>query len=295
MKINKVANNNEIRKGDNNMIEVFKNDEFGEIRVIMVNDEPYFVGKDIVERLNYEKKYSDVIKKHCDKEDYILVNKTQPHFGDEFNYKILGQRGGYLINESGLYSLILSSKLPTAKKFKRWVTSEVLPTIRKTGGYVNNEDLFINTYFPFADDGTKAIFKSTLETVRKQNEIIASQKKTIENQNQDLMHKEDVIIGFVDEIDLAKKRQVLNRVVRYKTNNYSQRWNELYKQFEMKYHIDLKRRMETYNLSHKPKVKNKLDYIDKVLNKVSELYDIACKLYENDVKELVQEMYGLTQ
>ena len=53
--------------------------------------------------------------------------------------------------------------------------------------------------------------------------------------------------------------------------------------------------METYNLSHKPKVKNKLDYIDKVLNKVSELYDIACKLYENDVKELVQEMYGLTQ
>ena len=271
-----------------NKLQVFKNKEFGEIRVVEIDGEPYFVGKDVASVLGY-KDLKHSILDHVDEEDRVN-SKTQGQNAPEF-----GQRGTWLINESGLYSLILSSKLPNAKKFKRWVTSEVLPTIRKTGGYVNDEDLFINTYFPFADDGTKAIFKSTLETVRKQNEIIASQKKTIENQNQDLMHKEDVIIGFVDEIDLAKKRQVLNRVVRYKTNNYSQRWNELYKQFEMKYHIDLKRRMETYNLSHKPKVKNKLDYIDRILNKVPELYDIACKLYENDVKELVQEMYGLTQ
>ena len=271
-----------------NKLQVFKNEEFGEIRTLEIDGEPYFVGKDVASVLGY-KDLKHSILDNADEEDRVN-SKTQGQNAPEF-----GQRGTWLINESGLYSLILSSKLPTAKKFKRWVTSEVLPTIRKTGGYVNDEDLFINTYFPFADDGTKAIFKSTLETVRKQNEIIASQKKTIENQNQDLMHKEDVIIGFVDEIDLAKKRQVLNRVVRYKTNNYSQRWNELYKQFEMKYHIDLKRRMETYNLSHKPKVKNKLDYIDRILNKVPELYDIACKLYENDVKELVQEMYGLTQ
>ena len=268
-----------------NKLQVFKNEEFGEIRTLEIDGEPYFVGKDVASVLGYAKPLN-AISKHVDEDDSLKrglidsLGRTQQTI---------------VINESGLYSLILSSKLPNAKKFKRWVTSEVLPTIRKTGGYVNDEDLFINTYFPFADDNTKTIFKSTLETVRKQNEIIASQKKTIENQNQDLMHKEDVIIGFVDEIDLAKKRQVLNRVVRYKTNNYSQRWNELYKQFEMKYHIDLKRRMETYNLSHKPKVKNKLDYIDKVLNKVSELYDIACKLYENDVKALVQEMYGLTQ
>ena len=283
MKNNKVVNNNEIRK-ENNNIEIFKNEEFGEIRTIVVNGEPMFVGKDVASALGY-KDTAKAIRVHVDEEDKGVDEMDTPG----------GVQNITVINESGLYSLILSSKLPNAKKFKRWVTSEVLPTIRKTGGYVNDEDLFINTYFPFADDGTKAIFKSTLETVRKQNEIIASQKKTIENQNQDLMHKEDVIIGFVDEIDLAKKRQVLNRVVRYKTNNYSQRWNELYKQFEMKYHVDLKRRIETYNLSHKPKVKNKLDYIDRVLNKVSELYDIACKLYENDVKELVQEMYGLTQ
>ena len=94
-------------------------------------------------------------------------------------------------------------------------------------------------------------------------------------------------------VHLAQKRQVLVRVVKYKTSNYRERWNELYKQFEMKYHIDLKRRFNTYNENNKPKLKNKLDYIDKVLNKIPELYEIACKLYENDVKELVKEMYGI--
>ena len=198
----------------------------------------------------------------------------------------LNNRGENFLTESGVYKLIFKSHKEEAEKFQDWVTDEVLPTIRKTGGYVNNDELFINTYLPFADDTTKSLFKGTLETVRKQNEVIAEQKKTIE-------HKEDVIIGLVDEIDLAQKRQVLVRVVKYKTSNYRERWNELYKQFEMKYHINLKRRFNTYNENNKPKLKNKLDYIDKVLNKIPELYEIACKLYENDIKELVKEMYGI--
>ncbi|EJR56555.1 hypothetical protein IIM_00487 [Bacillus cereus VD107] len=78
-----------------------------------------------------------------------------------------------VINESGLYSLVLKSRKPQAKSFKKWITSEVLPTIRKTGGYVNNDDLFVNTYLAHADEMTKTLFKSTLETVRKQNEKIA--------------------------------------------------------------------------------------------------------------------------
>ena len=270
----------------NNELEIFKNDEFGQIRTIVIDNEPYFVVRDLITALGYQKSYSDVLKQQCDEDDYFICDKTHPLTGVEFNYKSLGQRGGYFVNESGMYSLILGSELKTAKKFKKWITSVVLPTIRKTGGYVNNDELFINTYLPFADDTTKSLFKGTLETVRKQNEVIAEQKKTIE-------HKEDVIIGLVDEIDLAQKRQVLVRVVKYKTSNYRERWNELYKQFEMKYHIDLKRRFNTYNENNKPKLKNKLDYIDKVLNKIPELYEIACKLYENDVKELVKEMYGV--
>ena len=139
-----------------------------------------------------------------------------------------------------------------------------------------NEDLFINTYLPFADEQTKLLFRTTLDTVRKQNELIAAQQKQIEQQQKEIEHKENVIIGLVDEIDLATKRQILNRVVRNAgTHNIGKRWGELYRQFEMKYHIDLNKRFDTHNRTHKPKLKNKLDYIDKVLNKVPELYEIA--------------------
>lgn len=274
-----------------NELEIFKSEEFGQVRSLSINDVPYFVGKDLVEDLGYDLsgKHTDgeYIKKYCDEEDYILIDKNSPlEYGEVLDYKILGQRGGLIVNESGMYSLVLSSKLPSAKKFKRWVTHDILPTIRKTGGYVNNDDSFIDTYLPFADEQTRLLFKGTLETVRKQNELIKEKDKVIE-------HKEDVIIGLVDDIDVAEKRQVLNRVVRYKNSNYKDRWHELYKQFEMKYHVDVKRRMNTYNENNKPKIKSKIDYIDKIMNKIPELYEIACKLYENDIKDLVNELYSI--
>ena len=89
----------------------------------------------MAEVLGYENQNRDIVE-HIDEEDRIMYNsETQYRNGIEFDYKKLGQRGGWLINESGLYNLILSSKLPNAKKFKRWVTSEILPTLRKTGSY----------------------------------------------------------------------------------------------------------------------------------------------------------------
>lgn len=95
-----------------------------EVRTLLVNDEPYFVGKDVALVLGYTNPSKALID-HVDEEDK-LNNET---------LSSLGQRGGWLINESGLYSLILSSKLPQAIEFKRWVTKEVLPSIRRTGGY----------------------------------------------------------------------------------------------------------------------------------------------------------------
>ena len=145
-KVNNLYLTNEKSMNDeqmNNKIKIFKSDEFGQVRGILIDGEPYLIGKDIVERLGYDKSYSDVIKQHCDAEDYILFDKTHPRNGVEMDYKELGQRGGYLINESALYALIFGSKLPTAKEFKRWVTSEVLPQIRKTGFYGNNKDLLL--------------------------------------------------------------------------------------------------------------------------------------------------------
>lgn len=198
----------------------------------------------------------------------------------------LNNAGEKFLTESGVYKLVFKSHKPNAEAFTDWVTDEVLPTVRKTGGYINNDELFIDTYLPYADESTKLMFKSTLSTVRKQNEIIERQKKEIE-------HKEDVIIGLVDDITLAEKRQILNRVVRYNHANYSERWSALYREFENKYHINLQHRFNTYNESHKPKCKGKLDYIDRVMNKMPELYEIATKLFENDIKALVEEMYSI--
>lgn len=112
-------------------IEIFKNEEFGEVRTLNINNEPWFVGKDIAEILGY-KKARNAISNHVDEED----KKVAPIQGD-----LGGIQEMTIINESGLYSLILSSKLPNAKKFKKWVTSEVLPSIRKHGVYMTEDVL----------------------------------------------------------------------------------------------------------------------------------------------------------
>ena len=113
-----------------NELKIFENPDFGQVRVVNINGEAWLVGKDVAEVLGYENQNRDIVR-HVDEDDRMMVDgKTQYQNGIE-----LGQRGGWLINVSGLYSLVLSSKLPTAKKFRRWVTSEVLPSIRKTGGY----------------------------------------------------------------------------------------------------------------------------------------------------------------
>nr|WP_318752518.1 phage antirepressor [Globicatella sp. PHS-GS-PNBC-21-1553] len=109
-------------------LQIFKNNEFGEVRTLLINGEPYFVGKDVAEVLGYSNT-AKAIRDHVDEEDKLTERIV-----------LAGQnREVIFINESGLYSLILKSKLPTAKQFKRWVTSEVLPTIRKHGVYATDE------------------------------------------------------------------------------------------------------------------------------------------------------------
>lgn len=117
-------------------IKIFENPHFGKVRTLEIEGEPWFVGKDVAEVLGYQNP-SKALADHVDAEDK-LNNET---------LSSLGQRGGWLINESGLYSLVLSSKLPTAKAFKRWVTSEVIPSIRKHGAYMTPdklEDILLN-------------------------------------------------------------------------------------------------------------------------------------------------------
>lgn len=107
-----------------NEIKIFENEEFGSVRTMEINGVPYFVGKDVAEILGYSRP-DHAITAHVDDEDKLM-----------YQIDTSGQnRNMFIINESGLYSLILSSKLPNAKKFKHWVTAEVLPAIRKTGSY----------------------------------------------------------------------------------------------------------------------------------------------------------------
>lgn len=124
------------------------------------------------------------------------------------------------------------------------------------------------------------------------SKIIGSQKEEIEEKDKTIEHKQGVIAGLVEDITLADKRQILNRVVRHNHANYKDRWAVLYREFENKYHINLQLRCDKYNEHHSPKCKSRLDYIDKVMNKLSELYDMAAKIYENDVRALVNEMYA---
>lgn len=119
-----------------NELMLFKNEEFGEIRVIEIDNEPWFVGKDVVKDLGYEisktMSYTYYINKYCSEDDIKKVNNCDAQL---FGIEDAGRKGELLINEYALYDLVFESPLPQAKVFKSWVTHEVLPSIRKTGKY----------------------------------------------------------------------------------------------------------------------------------------------------------------
>lgn len=275
-----MRNKNENNKNNEKKKEltIFTNDKFGDIRTVLINGEPYFVGKDVANALGY-KDTSDALKKHVSNDD-----KLTRRFADS------GQnRSMITINESGLYSLIFSSKLESAIEFKHWVTSEVLPTIRKTGGYVNNDELFIETYLPFADDNTKLLFSTTLETVRKQNELIKKQQKEI-------VHKQEVINGLTDNIPIYEKPDIINRICRKSSGGYADRYKELYKCFRENFHTDLVVKCKNYNEKQEKKKDHLtvIRYAEK-FGHIDDLYSCCVKLYESEVKQIIKELYEVQE
>lgn len=176
----------------NDVIKTFTNNNFGTVRTICHDGEPWFVGKDVAAILGY-KNTSKALADHVDTEDKLNNDSLLS----------LGQRGGWIINESGLYSLIISSKKPEAKAFKRWITSNVLPTIRKTGGYVSNDEMFIDTYLANADPQTKELFRLNLSTIRQLNNKIEQDKPLVDFASQ-IQTSEDCI-SMNDMAKLAAK------------------------------------------------------------------------------------------
>ena len=171
-----------------NELMTFVNEEIGTVRSTVINGEPWLLGKDIADILGYTNT-PKAIRDHVDTEDKLTERIV-----------LSGQnRSVIFINESGFYSLVLSSKLPNAKKFKHWVTGTVLPTIRRTGGFVANEDLFVNTYLPFADDETKNMFRLQCQVIKQLNERIRRDEPKVRFAD----HVSDSV-NLIDMNDMAK-------------------------------------------------------------------------------------------
>ena len=247
----------DLRNEERNMqLRVFNNSEFGQIRTLNVNNEPWFVGKDVAEILGYANQNRDILR-HTDEEDRIMVDGTQYRNGIEFDYKQIGQRGGWLINESGLYSLILSSKLPSAKKFKRWVTSEVLPAIRKHGAYMttdvieetlSNPDFIIQLASKLKDEQQQR--KLAEEENIKLSKVIELQKPKVDYVDEILSCNNALLVTNIAQ-DYGLSAKALNKILQDERvqRNVRGQWI-LYADYQGKGYI----KTETKMIGDKPRV-----------------------------------------
>ena len=263
-------------------VTVFKNlvhPEFGELRTVEIDGEPWFVGKDVAAALGYNEPHK-AIQRHVDKDDGMKRPVT-----DSTGRK----QETWLINESGLYSLILSSKLPSAKEFKHWVTSEVLPSIRKNGAYIRNQENMTP-----AEIVARGLIAAQKIIEEREKEIVHLNNRC-GRLTQTIAEKQDVINAISRNVPAPTKRMMLNRVMRRRSPELAQsRWSYLYARFDEIYHKNVKIRMKNYNAEpgHR-KCYSILDFIEKVLNMLDELYDLAVKLFESDFTQLMQEMHLL--
>lgn len=172
----------------NNNVQIFNNEEFGSVRTILIDDEPWFVGKDVAEALGYSNT-RDALTKRVDNEDKGVAKCDT----------LGGTQDLTVINESGLYSLVLSSKLASAKRFKRWVTSEVLPSIRKTGSYgieISEQDKLLISIIKAPDpvSQAKAISDYTNFVTAPLQQKIAEQQPSVDFANQVSQSENSVLI-----------------------------------------------------------------------------------------------------
>ena len=169
-----------------NELKIFENAEFGQVRTVTIDNEPWFVGKDVADALGYSDT-NKAVAMHVEEEDKKLNDKSSSSFG---------QRGATLINESGLYALIFGSKLESAKQFKHWVTSEVLPAIRKHGAYavdelLNNPDMAIKAFTALKEEREKNKALQADNARMKPKEIFADAVAT---------SKQSILIGELAKI-----------------------------------------------------------------------------------------------
>lgn len=215
-------------------VTVFKNlvhPEFGELRTVEIDGEPWFVGKDVAAALGYTNS-RDAIATHV--------------FADDKGVESIDTLGGRqkmtIINESGLYALVFGSRLKIAKDFKHWVTSEVLPSIRKNGAYIRNQENMTP-----AEIVARGLIAAQKIIEEREKEIVHLNNRC-GRLTQTIAEKQDVINAISRNVPAPTKRMMLNRVMRRRSPELAQsRWSYLYARFDEIYHKNVKIRMKNYN------------------------------------------------
>lgn len=246
------------------------------IKVTEENGEQLVSAKELHEFLEVKSKFADWFKNRVSKygfeenQDYVSISKNLENGGREIDYVL---------------------KLDIAKELSMVEGNEKGSQARK--------------YFILCEKKLKLGQNKIVQSSYMVEDPIKRAEKWIEEQKEHQLalqvkqklieHKEDVIIGLVEDIDLSTKRQRITQIVRHNSKNYQDRYNLLYKEFEKKYHCDLGVRLESYNNKNKPKMKNRMDYIDRVMNKIPQLYELTCKIFENDVENLKKQWFDIIE
>lgn len=234
------------------------------------NGEQLVSARELYEFLGSKQDFTTWIKNRIEKYDFVEnVDYTLHKFMEGKNWK-----HDYVIKLDMAKELSMVENNDKGKQARRYFIECEKQLKQNTPAITEEQRLVLSIYV----GGVEAIEATKALVELKTKEL----QKTIE-------YKEDVIIGLTDDIELKDKRQILNQVVRYKGANYQERWKKLYYEFEKFYHINLDVRIKNYNEKNKPKIKSKLDYIDKIMNKLPKLYEIASKLYEGDIEKIIAE------
>ena len=240
-------------------VQLFENTEFNHLTVLVFeenNNEVYFIAKEVAEILGYVD-YKQAIRKHIDADDKMVVSKAEISKGvDLTTLENIPNRGLTCINESGLYSLILSSKLPSAKKFKRWVTCEVLPSIRKHGAYMTQETALELLNDPEQRDKMLSYFA---QGILDRDKIIEEKNKMIDGLTTSNNELALTNAALAEKVTTWDDRRILNALVRSYANNRCNgemqvAWNYFYKQINYALGINIWNRKS-------PTAKSRLDLL----------------------------------
>ena len=199
-----------------NEVKIFENEKFGSVRTVEEDGKMLFCGSDVAKALGYTRP-NDAVNDHC----RIDATSKRRTIIDRLGRK----QEALFIPEGDVYRLIAHSKLPAADQFERWIFDDVIPTIRKTGGYVNNDELFIETYFSQVEESTKAMLRATLATVREVNEKNRQLEQTVGVQSQQIAELQpkatyyDVVLQCEDLISITAIAKDYGKSARW-MNNY---------------------------------------------------------------------------